>query len=246
MSLIIKSKKIFGFYLTALARILSSRRLLSLLFIPYLIGIVLFALALVVLFGFELDIMSLFISTTTEWIATILGFIDMLVKVFLAGLIAILGAFLLSSWFMELLIEKALRDEDLISESKQSLISIAATAVRGLKDEGVRLFYMLVIIILSLLTGFIPILFFIPILLAAFSFGFDLIDLPMALMELRFKERWRIILKHKLEVLIFGGIFSISLLVPLGALFMMPIAYYAAVLLIKEWKIEVPLHKAPS
>ncbi|MDC0358814.1 EI24 domain-containing protein [Oligoflexia bacterium] len=224
-------------YLRSVKEILCSRQLIVLCLIPYLMGLVSFVGSMVAFYYYKETVATWIVGSSSGWLATSVAWGFVFVNMLTSGIVAILVITLLCSWFMECLIEVALKRYGLLGEDDRSLLTIVKSVVRSLRDEGIRLIYICIILLVAFVVSFFPPLYLIPIILTGFMVGFDIIDLPLALLEMPFKERWRVIRRHKLQTCAFGGIFSISLLIPLGAILLLPIAYYAAVLLVERWDL---------
>jgi uncharacterized protein involved in cysteine biosynthesis len=108
------------------------------------------------------------------------------------------------------------------------LRGIITSTMRALRETLLRLSYGTGLFIVAFACGFIPLLALAPLICAAFFVGFDLIDLPLTLRGMQFRERWHFGRAHLIEVLGLGACFMAIMIIPLGGLLFFPVAYYVA------------------
>jgi len=225
-------------FLQATGTILVDWKLLSLCIIPNLIGIVCFFLFLGLAFGYREEVASLLVSDPESWLHLIVAWLIFFINVFVSGIVAIICAITLGAFFIESFIERVLKQHNIGLPEHASLVSFAKSILRGLRDDAIRVVYVGIFMIVMLICGLFPLLYFIPPVIAALLVGYSLLDLPLALMEIRFKDRWGIAKAHLLEVLALGALFSLILLIPLGGILFLPVAYHVAIQRLAQWGIS--------
>ena len=227
-------------YLKALVLIFTSPKLILLCVIPYIIGIAAFAGSIGLSFSYKENFAEWIVGGYASWLVVSFEWLSFLIGILLSGVIGILCMLLLGGFFIECLIENVLRKRGFNLPEHESIKILIRSVTRGLRDDVVRLIYIVFLIVISIICGFIPVLFFIPPILAAFLVGFDLIDLPLTLLEHRFRDRWIFIKQNLLEVVALGAVFSVIMLVPLGGIVFLPVAYVVAVEQLTGWDLTTP------
>lgn len=162
------------------------------------------------------------------------GLIATLISIFAATFLSFLVVLGLGSFFIELFIEKVLESRGMKSKLE---IAFLPSLIRGLKDDFSKTIILLVISILLLIAGFIPILVPFVFLFGAFIVGFEILELPLLLLNQPLGQRIKASIKIWPKTLMIGLIFSIIAFVPFLALLLMPIGYVIAIDQIKEDKL---------
>ncbi|MCB0332578.1 MAG: hypothetical protein KDD55_03705, partial [Bdellovibrionales bacterium] len=91
-------------------------------------------------------------------------------------------------------------------------------------------------VVLLLLSLIPPFLMITPICFALLL-GYEVIDLALAALRIPLLSRWKLLVNHILEVLILGGIFTLSMVIPFGSLLFYGPASYAAAKVVSRWKL---------
>ncbi len=219
---------------------LARRKLLALSLIPYAIGLISFLVFFILGLGFRHEIGAFIFQSSSGWIQVLIDWL-------LAPALVVLGSTLLAfifmstlgAFFLDSIILTVFEEQGLRPKAVQSMHDFLTSTFRSLKDNLVRLLYLVPVLLLSLAVSFLPPLYIFPALLAAFLVGFDLVDTCLSLLELPFKKRLRIIFEHKLEILTIGTIMSLLLLIPFGGVLFLPFAYYATAKTLTGWPIDV-------
>jgi CysZ protein len=235
-NLIIKLLNIPFEYLRAAFTICTDRKLLSLCLIPYLIGFIVFLVLCSLSFFYRHDLAALFVSEP-NWIGTAAAWGLFLINIFISALLAVVAALTLGAFYIESFIAELLNRKALLAEGQESIVKMISSTLRSLKDDVLRLIYILIFTILIMISGFFPPLAAIPVALGCFLIGLDIIDLPLVLLEIPFKDRWSLAKQHFVEITATGAVFSLILFIPLGGIFFMPVAYYVGVTKVAEWDI---------
>ena len=204
------------------------------LLVTTIIGLSSFILFITSAYYFREDLAELIVSDTYATSQGIVSWILFLVNVFLSGIAALLLISIVGSFFLEQIVIEILTARGLSSGTDDP--SWAKSLVRGVVDDLWRLVYVSLIVLLGFVSGLFPLLVFVPIVAGAFLLGFDLLDLPLKLCEKPFKTRWRIAREHWLELIILGGYFSVTLLVPILGVLLLPVAYLVAIDFIVYWE----------
>jgi len=223
--------------LAALRTILSSRRLFLLCLVPWLVGLVSFPLYGALLVSWRDEVAALFVtpggwlSAALEWVAAILG-------VLLATILSLLTVLLLAGVFLEELVEVLLATRGLRPEEPETLSAIAGAFARAIRDDLIRLGCILGLTLLAILMSLIPPLLVLPAIIGFFLVGWDIVDLPLALMRVPFRERWRVVRGHAAQVVVLGAVMSLFLIIPFGGIVMAPLMYVLGVDRVARWGVR--------
>lgn len=217
--------------------IFSDRRLLWYCAVPYAIGFVSFIVFAVALFSYESSLLQWLFGDLSGWVDYLLTLVGWLLILALSGVVALIFLSLAGAWFIESFIHHSLTKGKFRAEIELEEVGFVKSTLRGLRDDGIRIVYIALIILLSFLFSFFPPLVFIPVLLGAFLVGFDLVDLPLTLLGYDFQTRWSLVKSHGLRVVVLGGCYSLLLLIPLVNIFFLPVAYQAAIFSIESWEL---------
>ena len=221
--------------LRALRTLLSSGRLLGLAIIPYVVGLFVYISTLFGAFTIRNDLAAVFVSTQVGIEAV--GWMVFLGSILAAGLVALILVLLCSALLMEWFVEEGLRKAQLLAERKESFWSSVCALIRVLFDSSLQLLVVFALTVLALLLSAIPVLSLFVALLASFVLGYQLFDFSLSLLRYRFRERLRLILQHKSQVLVLGLLFSLALLVPFGGILLLPILYLMAIEKLQSWRL---------
>ncbi|MCB0339310.1 MAG: EI24 domain-containing protein [Bdellovibrionales bacterium] len=238
-------------YITSAFEILRTPRYIRPLLIPYIIGLIAFISTFVFAYVYADSWLLTLLPTpstpdpgmiarithaTLSFFTELLGFI---ICAFVALIVSVLGALLLGGVFVEQFIERVLRDRGLLVDSleEKGLGHLAAVTLRSLIDEGRKVLFLCAFAVLMLLFGFLPGGPIIVFLFGAYIVGSEILDLPLALLRLPFRQRWKISFSHRLETFTIGLTYALASLIPLVGLVLFPVAYLVAIDRIKEWKL---------
>ena len=223
-------------YLQGVFDILRRPALLSRCVVPVIIGLISFLLSITAAFVWRDEIAIFFFGDITGWFGLSLSWILLFFNIFLSGIIAFLSMLLIGSFFIESFIELLLREHSLPLPDHKGIGAMALSIGRAIKSDLIIIIVFAFVGLISLVLSFFPLLSLISLLIGIFIAGYNLIDLPMSLMEISFNNRLSAALNHKIEVLILGGIFSLLLFIPFAGIIFAPLGYYAAVLALVRWR----------
>lgn len=224
----------------ALWRIALSPKLLLPCIVPWLIGALTFAILSWLSFSERRDLAAWILGAREGWLGWLISSAAFLLGLILSGLASLVVALALGGVFLEIFVERLLREGSLFPEEPSGLRGLAVSLLRSLKDSLVAAVCLGTVGFLVLLAGFFPPLVLVALLAGAFLLGFNAFDLPLTLMRVRFGERMRIARSHLPVVLALGALFSLAVAVPLGGIVFLPPAYYVAVRQIVRWGIKAP------
>jgi len=228
-------------FVSSTLKIVFTPKLLFLCLIPYLIGIIAFCGFSWTFFEYRHEIANLLFSYPAEWMETLASWIGFIFTIFISAFLALLVALALGGIFIEGVIEHVLQERGLLSEKPFSLSGFSVSIIRSLRDDLFRIICFTFLSILFFIFGLIPPLALLPLLFGLFTLGYNLIDLPLALLEIPFKKRLRLAKQVWLELLALGGIFALLLLIPLAGIIFLPIAYLVAVERLAVWNAKTDL-----
>lgn len=185
-------------------------------------------------FTFELTNWPGFIISVISWLGGGLAYLATLI---ISGLGSVIGAYtaimVLTGFFVELFIEQALRKRGQTPFHSPSFVN---SLMRILKDESRKLILFTILGVIIIITAFIPLLTPISFLLGSLLLGFEIFDLPLTLIGLRFTERFKIIRQHFLPVLTLGALGSLVAIIPFLPILLLPIGYLAALRSAINWR----------
>lgn len=233
-------------YLKTTLRLLGTRALLMRCAVPYVVGLVSFLGVWITGIFYRNEIVAWFFDLESNWLSILGAFGAVVLAFFAASIAAVLLVSIIGGVFIEGIAEFFLREGGIRAPEHTGVLSIAKSVLRGFKDDVLRLVYIAVISVLLLLTGFFPLLAFFPILVGAFMVGWDLVDLSFALLEVPFKERWRLVKAHWGQVTVLGGTFLVVALIPLGAIIAYPIGHAVAAKRIATWDSALIVRDQPK
>ena len=228
--------KIPYWLLAGLTKIFTRRKLFILNAIPYLIGILSFFFFSGLSFSLKDEFISLFLSNESSWYFISLSWLAFLFSIAISAALSLLTYLLLGSIFIEFATEELLRLSGFAVPEHDRFKDLAWAILKSFKDDGVRLVYITVLSILMFVCSFFPLLTIIPIILTAFIVGLDLLNLPLALLEIPISKRLKLTQGHFIETCALGGLFTVCALVPFLGIILYPAFLNVSVELITRWK----------
>ena len=214
--------------------ILRRRALLIRCLIPYLIGICSFVLFMVLFIGYR-DFLASTIVGEPGWLFTFTKWGLVFVNIFTSALLAVLAIYIFGSFFLENFVEYLLIEQNLLENASVSIRSILRSCLRGLLDSTMVMLCLLLLGVFTLVLSFIPLLYVIPLILGGFSLGYNIVDLPLSLLEVPFRRRIKMAWSHKSEITVIGLLFSAIMLIPFAGILMLPPVTYVGVQRIARW-----------
>lgn len=231
-------------FTSSIFEIIRTPKMVLYLIPPYIIGIV----AVYLSFGWISDLVSLKLSTlfivgdmASSWYGEILNkvislfvsFISLLLAGLLSALAGIAALSILAGYFVECFIELALARYNLPKSTESGFIK---STLRGMRDELKRLVIIFsTLIIATLLTFIFPLLAPIALLLGIIIIGYEIFDLPLALIGLDLKQRLKLSREKILEVMVLGFIFTLIAAIPGLPIIFLPVGYLTAIRNISRW-----------
>ena len=213
--------------------ILNTPKYLTILIIPYLIGIITFIISSYFFFSYRDDLIELFIKNDS-WLFSVLSWLLIPILIILSSLLSVLTVIFLAETFIEFFLEKVCIAYKL-DIPEVEFKRLARYLIKSLSNDLKRLIFITFLSIITLCCTFIPILIFIPPIMLAFMTGFDLINLPLSMFDVSFKERKKILKTHFLEVIALGSTLLLFLIIPLGGVLFLPPAYLLAFKKLISW-----------
>jgi len=230
--------------LASAREILTSPKMLVYLIPPYLVGTIAayFVFFWVDQFIFE-KLSNWLIPTLHSWpgwisylvVGAISFFVSLLawlasgVASAIAGILALT---VLAGFFVECFVEVALKKHDLSTEVVPGFVS---SMLRSLREETKKLILLALIGVILVFSSLIPLLAPIALVLGIFLIGYDFFDIPLTLRGFSFRDRFGLVKKHLLEVLTLGAMFSLTAIIPMLPIILLPLGYLSAVRNIKQW-----------
>lgn len=223
-------------FIKAAYAIMGNPRLLALCLAPMLIGVVSFVVFISLMFIYRGDLTSLIITDANGWWYLIVSWFLMLLGVFVSGILALIVLSIIGAIFIELFIESLLVSRGLLDEQPFSLKRIVRSTVFAIKDTLERLLIIGFVSLTLIVFSFFPVLYLVSLFLGVFLIGFNLVEQPLTLLQYNIRHRIKLARSNWREVLGLGITFSIVMLIPLGAVLLLPLAYYVAVERIATWR----------
>lgn len=223
-------------YISAFFRIISDFKLLLWCIIPYLLGIISFLIFLFLSYDYRTEIAAFVLPSSLVNYGTIFAWALFVLNWFVSAVLSIFVMLILGGFFIENFIDEALRKKGLHAPPSSGMAAYLNSLFRGLKDSLLRSLVYGILALLIFTFSFFPPLAFLVLLFAAFAIGYDLLDMPLSLLGFRAGSRLKLIMDHKLEALVLGALFSALMLVPLGGIIFLPLAYMVAVDKVAEWE----------
>jgi uncharacterized protein involved in cysteine biosynthesis len=222
-------------FAAALFEIVSDPKLRRWCVIPYLIGVTVFTAAFYTSYEYKLAIADYVLSFIGLEGAAWLSWVVLILGIFICAILAVGAMLVFGGIFIENFIEEAFNKHGVPSLQEKGISAYLKSVLRGLRDGLLRLVVYGTISLLALSTSFVPPLSLFFTLLGGFTLGVDLFELPLSLLGHRFSERVKLVFSHKLEAFSLGMFFSLFLIVPLGGVIFLPLAYLVAVKRIARW-----------
>ena len=220
----------------AFFQILITPRYLLPLLVPFAIGIGTFWLSYHFGIDYSVELCTKYASPDS-FFHSFLNVVAHLVCILLSSITSVLTMFAVSGTFIEFFISNAFPrygfiEPDLPLKPAALLGSILRSTINSLKKLIVVCFLSIIMLICS----FIPILLIFPSLITAFLTGYDLVNTPLALLEVPFDESWHAVKSHMIEVMALGGCLFLCMLIPLGGVIFLPALYLVAIKHLEKWK----------
>lgn len=206
-------------------------------FLIYQIVIAAIEPALIDLITLDLSNWPGFLATSTNWI---LGKVASGLSILLAGVSSIIGAYIaiisLAGFFVELFIEQALKIRKLEILHTPSFFG---GILRLVRDEFSKVLLMLSLGLVAFISAFIPILTPLSFILTSLIIGFELFDQPLILIGYQLKERLKIFRSHLPVIIVFGGLFSFTAIIPFLPILLLPIALLTTLRISLGWNLPI-------
>jgi len=220
--------------------IIASRRLLFPCLVPWLVGTITFAIAVVNLdrvAGWGVTALG---TEGSAWLSGLVAVLGWGIGLLGAALIAVVAVVLLGGVCFDFMVEELLRREHLLDERERPLAERVRLVALGLRDDLAQIAILGALGAMTLVVGFFPPLLVLGFLLSALSVGYGLVDKPLALMGVRLRHRLGVARTHLLDVIALGAVAAPILLVPVVNFIVLPLLYAAAVRRVVRWR------KAPN
>ena len=221
--------------LHAAVKILNHKTLLLLCMVPYAVGITTFIGSVVLGFSYRDEIATYALGSPSGWLGQVLGFGFALINIFLSGILSLIVVIGFCGFFIEEFVDAILIEKGLKTGTPFSVGYLVSSTLRGLVDSLKRLLSLGIFAFIVFIASFFPPLYIPTLLLGAWLVGIDLFDMPLRLLNLPFGTRLKVINGHKLDSLIFGGYFSITLLIPFTGILLLPLFQWVACQRISGW-----------
>jgi uncharacterized protein involved in cysteine biosynthesis len=204
-------------------------------FIIYKIVIASLEPTLIELITFDLTNWPLWISSSINWVfSKIASGLSILV----AGFSSILGAYLailvLAGFFVELFIDQALKIRNLKILHPPSFFG---GVIRLVKDESIKTLLLLTVAFIAFICAFFPLLAPLSFVLTSLLIGFELFDQPLALRGYKFSTRLKVLSSHIMVLVIFGGLFSLTAVIPFLPILLLPFALLTTLRISLDWAL---------
>ena len=219
-------------FVRSLISILRDRKLLSLCIVPYGTGLVVFFLSLALAWHYNDALANLLSSPNQKFwhaLASALGFF---VCLLLSALAASVSALIAGSFTLEALVAEALTRRGLRSRMQAGLI---LPLLKNGLAEAACLALAALLWLLGLLLSFIPIVAWIPPLLACFLVGFALLGLPFSVLCISTRERLKVLRGRILPVIALGALVCLIGAIPLVGVLLAPAFQHSAAELTARW-----------
>ena len=235
-------------FLLALKEILTRPRLLGLCLVPALIGAASFVVFALCSWRCRGVMAGLVVAEPGGLLYRLAEVGALLFSILVSALAAGLVAFALAGFFIEGFISTLLQERLAYSESRRTTRQMLLSLLRGLKDDVVRILFLGMLGLLILICSFFPPLWIIPLIGGAYLLGYNFIDLPLALAEMRFRRRWSLAWDRRSEVLALGVFLMLLFCIPLTGIICIAPAYHMAVQRLAAWPAVRPAAElsAPS
>lgn len=220
-------------YLGACLRILRTPALLLYCLIPYGIGIFTFTTCLFFSVRFREPISDLLIPDSVAAYSYLFSWLTLLVSIIFSALLSLVAVFAFAEYYLEKLIDHALHSSGLNPAADRSRTRLQALwhgVIYALK----RLLIYTGLTALIFILSFFPPLAALVFLLTAIRVGLDIIELPLERLGLS-SNKSAIITPHITEIFLLGVVFMCLMLIPLGGVLFLPVAYLVAVGCISRW-----------
>lgn len=173
------------------------------------------------------------LSTLLFWFFSILRLLGVSL---LSGLLAFLTANILGGFYIERFIELALMDHSLKATDSYKQRGTVQILAYALWDNLRKLALLSLFGVLFIVLSFVPFGPLIAFLLGALLLGYEIFDTILVPLGSGFNSRLSEILKHFGVVFIVGLTFGAIFLLPLAALFFMPVGYLVAIKELSAWR----------
>ncbi len=216
-------------------RILAHRTLLLLCLVPYGVGILTFIASVSLGFAYRDEFAAFTIGTASGWLAQIIAYGFVLVNFLLSGILSLVVVIAFCGFFVEEFVAVILVEKGLKQETPFTFSFFIESTIRGLFDGIKRVLSLGIFGVILFIAGFFPPLYIPALLIGAWLVGVDLLDMPLRLLEIPFRERFKALKAHKLECLAFGAYFSAILIIPFAGIFLLPLFQWVACQSVDGW-----------
>jgi len=222
-------------YVRAAYRILRSRRLLGLCIVPWLIGAASFIFFVLAFLTYKDRLAFLVTGQSDTWLAMSVGWALLVINIIVSALLAIVSMSILGSFFLEKLMTILLEEKNLKIPQYLTLKGVLLAFIRSLKDELKRALILAFVGMILIFFGFMPLFYPVVLLGGAFLLGYNILDPPLALLEIPWRLRWQLARRHWAAVIVLGAVFSPFLFIPLGGIMVLPAASQVAIEKLAQW-----------
>lgn len=219
--------------------IVGSPRLLVPCIVPWVVGSVVFVIGLAYVDDIATWAANVSGATESAWLShlvTAIGFGLGFVGVAIAAVAAVL---VVGGVFFDFMVEELLRREHLLDEGERPLGERLRLIGLGLVDDVLQVLVLGALGAATVILGFFPPFLFIGGFLSLVAIGYELIDKPLALMNVRFRGRVAVARAHLIDVVSLGLVAAPLLVVPIVNFIALPVLYAFAVRRVARW------HAAP-
>ena len=225
------TREMTGRYLDASVRLMSSGRLLALLFIPYVLGFVSFFVLLI--FGF-----FNFRMVESGLMGSLAGMqgASEIITYFAIPLLAVFGAVMVLIAAFQFVLEKVLA---IVLAERALEISSERNAWKSfwriMGEMVVRMILVACLIVLLVVTFIIPFLNIISAGLGAMYLGCDLVGMCFSALRVPVSRQFSVLSRHFFQVCLIGLFTTGILVIPVVGIFLFPVSFIVAAELIADW-----------
>lgn len=223
--------------------------------LPWFVGFLTYMITVFAAVKAHSPILSSFVAEPSgfSWILFALAWIGLALLLAVATvLITVLMVLITTAVFQTAIVEEVLRHESgesaiVASTTNLSVAQIARESMRCVLTETVKLLWLLPLMIMAFILGFIPLLAPLAFLLGAWLVAFQFVDIVLDVAGLSATKRIGFGRTHWSTLCAFGGVTAVVFLVPLAGILLAPIATAAAAwLLVGSEPFAGPSAAAPA
>lgn len=222
-------------FVRAAWRITTTRRLLLCCLIPWSIGVVCFFASTWFLLSYRDDIVLFFVNDLETWLGQTLRWIMLVLNIVISAIVAVVSMAALGAVFIQKFIEIVLSEHGVEVPQYDSWSQILKSALRCLRQELARLSILAVLAVVLAMLSLLWILQPVVVLAAVFIAGYNILDMPLSVLEMPLGRRFAVAKRHWPVTGALGIIFAPLLVIPLVGVFFAPAAYYVACERLAAW-----------